>query len=394
MSVNQPRSGWEDQQLPRWFPKALVYAMVAVTVFIIGRGVLASIRGFLLTLVMSLFLSFAMEPAVDWLDQRGWRRGPATGMVFLGLTVATTVLVWLMVTLVVDQVSALVDDAPRLIRRAADWANQRFDAQITTESVTEQIQSYQGDLATTAGDLGGRVVSVTGSVIGLVFQIFTISLFTFYLVADGPRVRRTVCSVFPPERQRIVLRLWELSVAKTGGYLYSRLLLAAVSATVAWIAFSIIGVPSSVALALFLGVVSQFVPVIGTYIGGAVPVVITLINDPVKALWVVGYILIYQQLENYLLAPRITARTMEIHPAVAFGAAIVGASVIGPVGALLALPAAAIIQAFVSSYINRYDVVAEDLQSEGVGGLSLGADPTDETSTDSSSGGPPSSSPD
>jgi len=394
MSVNQPRSGWEDQQLPRWFPKALVYAMMAVTVFIIGRGVLASIRGFLLTLVMSLFLSFAMEPAVDWLDQRGWRRGPATGMVFLGLTVATTVLVWLMVTLVVDQVSALVDDAPRLIRRAADWANQRFDAQITTESVTEQIQSYQGDLATTAGDLGGRVVSVTGSVIGLVFQIFTISLFTFYLVADGPRVRRTVCSVFPPERQRIVLRLWELSVAKTGGYLYSRLLLAAVSATVAWIAFSIIGVPSSVALALFLGVVSQFVPVIGTYIGGAVPVVITLINDPVKALWVVGYILIYQQLENYLLAPRITARTMEIHPAVAFGAAIVGASVIGPVGALLALPAAAIIQAFVSSYINRYDVVAEDLQSEGVGGLSLGADPTDETSTDSSSGGPPSSSPD
>ena len=114
---------------------------------------------------------------------------------------------------------------------------------------------------------------------------------------------------------------------------------------------SLIGVPSPLALALWLGVVSQFVPVIGTYIGGALPALIALLDEPTNALWVLGFLVIYQQLENYVLAPRITAATMAIHPAVAFGAAIAGAGAIGPVGALLALPAAAIIQAFVSSYI-------------------------------------------
>ena len=103
------------------------------------------------------------------------------------------------------------------------------------------------------------------------------------------------------------------------------------------------------------------VPVIGTYIGGALPLLIALLNDPPHAIWVIVFLVIYQQLENYLLAPRISAATMAIHPAVAFGAAIAGASIIGPIGALLALPAAAIIQAFVSSYLERHEVIESGL---------------------------------
>ena len=133
------------------------------------------------------------------------------------------------------------------------------------------------------------------------------------------------------------------------------------SAVASWLAFSIIGVPSPLALAVWMGIVSQFVPVIGTYIGGALPLLVALLNNPPHALWVIGFIVVYQQLENYLLAPRISAATMAIHPAVAFGSAIAGASIIGPVGALLALPAAAIIQAFVSSYLERHEVVESDL---------------------------------
>jgi predicted PurR-regulated permease PerM len=333
--------------------------MAAVLLLEAARSVFNAVAGFLTMLLVSLFLSFAIEPAVEWFARRGWRRGPATGVVFLLVMIAAAGLTWLMVSLVVEQVSALVDDAPRLVQNAADWANDRFGLKITTTDMLDRLKEYQGQLATTAGDLGGRVISVTGSVIGAVFQLFTIALFTFYLVADGPRWRRTVCSVLPPARQRLVLRLWDLSVAKTGGYLYSRLLLAAISSASAWMAFSIISVPSPLALALWMGVVSQFVPVVGTYIGGALPMVIALVDDPIKAIWVVGYIVVYQQVENYLLSPRISARTMEIHPAVAFGSAIVGASVLGPVGALLALPAAAIVQAFVSSYLQRYDYIEQ-----------------------------------
>jgi predicted PurR-regulated permease PerM len=352
---------WDDPHPPRWFPRAIAYVMLAIVMLVAARSIFHAIGGFLTTILVSLFLSFALEPAVDWFAARGWRRGPATGLVFLLVAVAGGILTWLMVSLVVEQVTALVEDAPRLVQNAADWANERFDAQITTTDLLKRLEEYQGQLASTAGDLGGRVLSVTGSVIGVVFQGFTVALFTFYLVADGPRWRRSLCSVLPPERQRLVLGLWDLAVAKTGGYLYSRLLLAVFSSIAGWIGFSIIGVASPLALALWLGVVSQFVPVIGTYIGGALPLLIALLNDPVKALWVLGFLIVYQQIENYLLSPRITSRTMEIHPAVAFGSAIVGASVIGPIGALLALPAAAIVQAFVSSYLQRYDYIeAED----------------------------------
>jgi len=197
-----------------------------------------------------------------------------------------------------------------------------------------------------------------------VFQAFTVALFTFYLVADGPRLRRTICSLLRPERQREVLRAWELAIDKTGGYIYSRSLLAGLSALATWIALSIIGVPYALALALWVGIISQFVPVVGTYIAGALPVVIAGLNEPVDIIWTLAFIIVYQQIENYLLAPRITAHTMELHPAVAFGTVIAGAALIGPVGAVLALPAAAVGQAFVSTYIQRHDVVESELTHE------------------------------
>lgn len=358
MSTGPAPYNWDETRVPRWFPRALAYILAAAAIAYVARAIIVSLNEFLVMLLVSLFVSFAVEPAVDWMAARGWRRGPATALVFVILTVISAALVWLVVSLVVDQVTSLVGDAPRLIRKAADSINERFGTKITTDSVVDQVKKYQSQLAVTASDLGGRVISVTGSVVGVVFQVLTIALFSFYLVADAPKVRKTVCSVLPPDRQRIILRLWEIAIEKTGGYLYSRLLLAAVSATVASIGFSVLGTPSPVALGLWMGVVSQFVPVIGTYIGGALPFLVVLLNNPVKALWVLIFLIVYQQLENYFVAPRITSKTMAIHPAVAFGAVLIGAQLIGPLGALLALPAAAIVQAFVSTYIERYDVVA------------------------------------
>ena len=371
---------WDESRPPRWFKRGVFDVVVGIAVFFLLRAMLTRLQDLLIILLVSLFLSFAAEPAVDWLEARGWRRGRATGLVFFVLAVMGSVLIFVMVNLVVQQVRTLVEDAPELIRTATRWINDRFNAKITTDSIIDRLQQYQGELASTAGDVGGRVLSVTNSVLAVVFQLFTVALFSFYMVSDGPRLRRTICSVLPPERQRMVLGLWELAIRKTGGYLYSRLLLATVSGAASWIAFSIIGVPSPLALAFWLGVVSQFVPVIGTYIGGALPLLISLLNEPADALWVLAFLALYQQIENYLLAPRVTARTMAIHPAVAFGSAIAGANLIGPVGALLALPAAAIIQAFISSYLNRHEVIES--------GLLEALDTVDEVSVETTSDPP------
>ena len=192
-------------------------------------------------------------------------------------------------------------------------------------------------------------------------QSLTVGLFTFYLVADGPRLRRTICSVLPPGRQEVALRVWDLAIESTGGYVYSRALLAAVSAVTTTLFLALIGVPYPVALGLRVGLVSQFIPTIGTYLAGALPVLIALLDNPVSALWVLIFIVVYQQFENMVLSPRITARTMALHPAVAFGAVIAGGAILGPIGALLALPAAASVQALVSIYLHRFEVIASPL---------------------------------
>jgi predicted PurR-regulated permease PerM len=170
-----------------------------------------------------------------------------------------------------------------------------------------------------------------------------------------------ICSRLPEDKQRAVLRTWDLAIAKTGGYLYSRALLALVSAFFHWIAFQAIGTPAPIAMALWVGIVSQFLPVVGTYLAGVLPLLLTFFDSPFKALLVVAFVLVYQQLENYLISPRITARTLHVHAAVAFGSAIVGGAILGPVGAVLALPAAAMAQALIGSWGPRHDVVDDDL---------------------------------
>jgi predicted PurR-regulated permease PerM len=105
-----------------------------------------------------------------------------------------------------------------------------------------------------------------------------------------------------------------------------------------------------------VGLVSQFVPTVGTYLAGALPILIAFTHDPWDALWVLCFVVVYQQFENYLLQPRITARTVDIHPAVAFGSVIAGTALLGAVGALVAIPATATLQGFFTAYVRRYEV--------------------------------------
>jgi predicted PurR-regulated permease PerM len=262
---------------------------------------------------------------------------------------------------VVEQVSSFADDADSYGNQIEDYAKDWFDADIDMDEVIDDLTDKDGPLREFAAN---NAADIATAVVGGVFQAFTVALFTFYLVADGPRLRRTICSLLRPERQRDVLRAWELAIDKTGGYIYSRSLLAGLSALATWIALTIIGVPYALALALWVGVISQFVPVVGTYIAGALPVAIAALNDPVDVIWTLAFIILYQQVENYVFAPRITAQTMELHPAVAFGTVIAGAAILGPVGAVLALPAAAVGQAFLSTYIQRHEVVESELTKQ------------------------------
>jgi predicted PurR-regulated permease PerM len=152
-----------------------------------------------------------------------------------------------------------------------------------------------------------------------------------------------------------------VAVEKMGAYIYSRLILAVISAALTTLVLSILGVPFALSLGIWVGVLSQFVPVIGTYIAAILPGLVALtFNDWVTALLVVGFLVLYQQVENYLVSPRITSRTMEIHPAVSVGAIIVGGTLMGGIGIILALPMAGIIQAIISESRKPYEVIIDD----------------------------------
>ncbi|MFJ9696468.1 AI-2E family transporter [Kitasatospora sp. NPDC101183] len=345
--------------MPRWLPRAMVLAMVLVGLFQLASWAFLQLVDLFVMLLVAFFLSLALEPAVDRMAARGVRRGVGTCLVFVAVGVAVVGFLGALGTLLVDQVAKIAGDMPHLVENLIGWINRTFHQDVSLGELQKKLLKDSGAIETYAQQAADNVWGLSSTLIGGLFQAFTVGLFTFYFTAEGPRVRRTVCSMLPPAKQGEVLRAWEIALAKTGGYLYSRAVLAVVSAAGHWVMFALIDLPYAAALAIWVGVMSQFVPTIGTYLAGALPVLVALTVEPVDALWVLVFTVVYQQIENYLLHPRITAKTMDVHPAVAFGAVIAGAALLGAVGALIAIPAAATLQGFVGTYVKRYEVASD-----------------------------------
>lgn len=343
--------------MPRWVPRAIVLLCLGFLGTILVQELWNRLFGFFLLLVISLFLALAIEPGTNRLARRGMRRGVATGLILAVVAVVVVGFVAVMGALVADQANELADNRDDYVTDVVAFLNNNFGTNLDAVEIVDSVDDPQGPVREFLNSQADRAVKLGVTAFGTLFQAFSILLFTFYLAADGPRLRRTICRWLRPERQRVVLDVWELAVQKTGGYLSSRAILAVVSSFLHWIAFQAIGTPAPIALALWVGVVSQFLPVIGIYVAGVLPLLLTVIDSPIKGLFVLGFIVVYQQIENFLIAPKITAQTMQLHAGVAFASAIIGGAVLGPTGAILGLPAAAVIQGVLTSVGNRYEVV-------------------------------------
>jgi predicted PurR-regulated permease PerM len=359
------RRGWRPQgwvsgrALPIGAGVALGLLVAQAAAAVLGR-----VEGLVVIVIVSLFLSFAMEPAVQWMARHGLRRGLGTWAVFLGAIVFFGGFAAAMGFLVVDQARNLAEAGPTLLANLGDRAADSLPAELgepIAEWIDEQRRLLPDRLAAATGALGRGMLGFGQTVVGGIFQVATIALVTFYLVADGPRLRQRLASRLEPHDQVRVLGLWELAITKTGGYVYSRVLTAVVSSIFHVTVFSIVGLEYAVALGIWVGIVSSVLPVIGTYLGGALPLVVALADSGGQALVVLLAVVIYQQIENYYVVPRITASTLELHPAVAFLSVLAGGAIAGATGALLAIPAVAIVTALVSAASEEYDVLEHHL---------------------------------
>ena len=359
-----------DSESPRlpWLPEVLklggrrlfavlVAALLAVLAI---RWLAQELSSFLTIILMALFLSFALEPAVQWFVNRGWRRGAATGLMLGLVFLAGVFLLALIVPAVVTGFKQLFESAPQLVDRFVGWLHLIGIKNVSTDNLIQELQNNADKVISAAqGIAGGLILGVASSILGALFKVATVGLFTFYFVAEGPKLRRAILSMTPPERQERLLFVWEQAITQTGGYFYSRLLLAVINGTGMYVVLRANGVPFSAPLAIFEGIVAEFIPIIGTYIGGALPILVALLTSPAAGIWAAGYIVVYQQLENYILSPRLTAKTMSLHPAIAFAAALIGGAIGGLLAAFLALPVAGVLQAAITEYSKPYEVVAE-----------------------------------
>lgn len=365
-----------------------------IVLFAVGRFVPGEGASLIFTAVMAWFISLAMEPAVSRLA-RHMPRGAATGLVLLAVVLFLVVFFSLFGALIVEQVTNLVQSLPDFARNALTWVNGRFGTDYALEDLWETLNLDTDRLADMASQLAGGVLAVLGSIAGAVASFFIFALLLFYLSADGPRLRRWIATLFPPRIQETTVVVWDTMAEKTGRYVSARLVLAAVNATATAIVFLIIGLPSWLALALWTGMVAQFVPAIGTYISIVLPVLVGLLSpNPWLGVIVLGWGILYQQVENLTIEPRISARAVNVHPAVSFGSVILGTAMFGVAGALLAIPVVAMLLTLLDLYRTRYDVLPqlEDEFNDGVPSSRIAAGAGGSTGADDDAATAPSSS--
>ena len=330
-----------------------------VVLYSLGYFVLHDGGSTIFQVIMAWLASIAMEPAVSRLA-RHMKRGLATGLVMLAVVLFAVAFSAAFGNLLISQAVTLIQGIPAILSGVATWLNETLGTQFDPATLLEQLHISPQTLATWGADVAGGVLGVLATVLGGIFSLFTLGLFIFYFSADAPRLKRWVARLLPPQRQEVFLVVWGLAVQKTGGYVAARVVLAAICGGCTAIFLLIIGMPYWLALGVWTGVVAQFVPTVGTYIAIALPVVVGLTSaDPFDGVLALIFALIYQQIENLTIEPKISADAVDMHPAVAFASVLLGAALFGVAGALVAVPMAALLLSLLDIYSRQYELLPQ-----------------------------------
>ena len=331
-----------------------VALLVALAVIVLWRGSTT-----IFYVVMGWFAALAMEPAVGRLT-RWMPRGAATASVMLAFLLAVVGFLWAFGALLVDQLAQLVTAFPDIADDVLAAVNRATGSSYTYEELAESTGLRVDDITAYADDVAFGVLGLLGALLSTLFGLFVVAFFVFYISVGMPTLRVWLARRVAPRLQVPFLAAWDLTRIKVGGYIAARVVLASISSVASGIVFALIGLPYWLPLALWTGIVAQFVPNVGTYISIALPVIVGLTSgNPVLGLWVLLWGVAYQQVENLTFEPRISARAVDVHPAVSFGSAILGAQLFGLSGALLAVPVAATGMAMLEIYKRRYELTPE-----------------------------------
>ena len=334
--------------------------------------VLWSVINIVLLIAMAAVLAIGLDPAVRFFERRGQGRGRAVALISLPVIGLVILFAWLVIPRIVTQIGELADGIPTYVQRlqARDDAIGRY---FRENDVSEQLEDFVADLPEKITASFGTIVGVAGRVGSAIFSVVTVAILTIYFMASLPRMRRTAAIVFAPGTRERAEDVIEKAIDRIGGYVGGILVTASIAGVSALLFFSILGVlglgiPFALPLAVFAAL-TGLIPVVGAYIGAAPAVAVGFFQRPLTGILILAYFIVYQQIENYAIQPRIMKDAVNLSPAAAVISVLVFGSLGGFAGSLLALPAAAtikviLVEVFLRNRVAEGDVVAKERLEE------------------------------
>jgi predicted PurR-regulated permease PerM len=326
-------------------PKQVMVNTVAVLTVLFGAWLLVQIRSTLVLLVIGILFASAIEPLVNRLRRRGLSRGQSILVVYLGLLLLLAAVAFAVVPPLVQQGSTLFNDIPNIIsdlRSQALNSDSRFIQRNGVRAADEALDYYNRIKAQPPIEQDQALAFAT-SVGGSLFTVVTVLIVAFYWMTEKAIVKRLVLGLFPIQKRDRAHALWDEIESRIGGWTRGQMLLCLVIGLLSTIGYRLIGLEFWLPLGLVAGI-SEIIPFVGPVIGGGAAMMVALTESWQKAAVVLVFAVALQQLEGAFLVPRVMRNAVGMTPLTVILAVLIGGSLAGPLGAVLAIPVGAAAQ--------------------------------------------------
>jgi predicted PurR-regulated permease PerM len=297
-----------------------------------------SISSVLIQIVVALFLAAGLNPVVEFFERRGLRRGYAVLTVIVGVLAALTLFVVAFVPVITDQVATISANAPEWLDSLQ--RNRQIQGLDDQFQLIDKVKDYvaKGDFA---GSVFGGVLGVGLAVLGALANTFVVTVLTLYFLSSLEKTKRAIYKLAPASRRERVTKLGDRIIQGVGGYVSGAFVVAACAGITSLIFLFVVGLGEYAVALAFVVALLDVIPMIGATIGAVIVTAIGFAEDPKIGLACLVFYLIYQQVENYLIYPKVMSSSVDVPGSVTVIAALIGAALLGVIGALLAIPTAA-----------------------------------------------------
>ncbi|TIC84040.1 AI-2E family transporter [Nocardioides sp. GY 10127] len=300
-------------------------------------GLVVSLGSTLVLLVVAMFLAAGLNPAVELLERRGLRRGLAVLLVIVAVLAAFAAFVFALVPVITDQVTAIGQNVPGWIDQLE--SNQQIRDLNDEYDILTKVQDFVTGGSFLSSIFGG-VLGVGIAIVGALANVFFVVVLTLYFLASMKATKQALYQLAPASRRDRVSRLGDRVLASVGGYVAGAFVVALCAGLSSLIFFFVVGLSDYAVALAFVVALLDVIPMVGATLGAVVVTLIGFAVDPSIGIACLIFYLVYQQVENYFIYPRVMSRSVDVPGVVTVIAALVGGALLGVVGALLAIPTA------------------------------------------------------